>query len=197
MFLGRGEVAFHQRRRDLEDAGHVVEAVARAVGRKQRRDVDVEVEKVANRVPVLGPVQAVERLRSARIGSSGGCAVEPRLEPRHEGLGRRPIGAGRSRRRHETAVQLPHDLLPGLGIRADVAEVRGLQNEPARLQPLVVAGHAVLRDEGLRSGNGGGRCRRLRRRPGSQGVGGARDQGKTPHARSDRETCGPQAPCGE
>ena len=66
-----GKVSLHQRRRDLENAGYVVEAIARAISRKQRRHVDVDAEKVANRVSVLGPVQTVERFRSARIGSSG------------------------------------------------------------------------------------------------------------------------------
>ena len=84
---------------------------------------------------------------------SGGRAVKLRLEPRHKALGRRSVRAGRSGWRHETAVKLPHNFLPGLGIGADVGEVHSVKSEAAREQLLVVAGHAILCDEGLLSRN--------------------------------------------
>ena len=79
--VGRREVALEQRRRQLQHAGDVVEAVARLVGRQQLGDLDVEVEQVADRVAVLGAVQAVERLGAARVRVGGGRGVELALEP--------------------------------------------------------------------------------------------------------------------
>ena len=71
----RRQVALHQHRRDAEHVADVVEAVARVVDRQQRRDVDVEVEQVADGVGVFGAVQPAED-RAARIGLGGGGAIE-------------------------------------------------------------------------------------------------------------------------
>ena len=49
---GRRQVAFHERRRDVQDRRVVVEAVGFLVGREQRRDVDVQREQVADDVAV-------------------------------------------------------------------------------------------------------------------------------------------------
>ena len=66
--LARGrQVLLEQRRRDAQHAGDVVEPVALIVGGQQIGDVDFEVEQVANRVAVFGPVQPMDRL-DAGIG---------------------------------------------------------------------------------------------------------------------------------
>ena len=93
----RRQVALHQRRRDAEDAGDVVEAVARVVGRQQLADVDVERQQVAHGVAVLRPAQAVEGLRAAGVGIRRGGGVQLPFEPGPElrvGRGLRP-GRGR------------------------------------------------------------------------------------------------------
>src|SRR3954454_21411579 len=80
---GSPDVAFHQRGRDIQNLGHVVEAMTGIVSRKKRGCVDVEVEKIPNRVGVLGSVQTVEsgatriRIQSCRL-------IESCLERRHK-----------------------------------------------------------------------------------------------------------------
>ena len=78
----RRQIALHQRLRHLEHAGHVVEAVAGAVARQERGDVDVEREHVADGVVILGAVQAMERFGAAGIRARRRGAVERGLEIR-------------------------------------------------------------------------------------------------------------------
>ena len=78
--LGRRQIALLQRRRDAQHVGDIVEAVRRIVGRQQRRDVDVEREHVADRVGVLGAVQAMEH-RPAGIGRRRRRPIQLALEP--------------------------------------------------------------------------------------------------------------------
>ena len=151
----RRQVALHQRRRDAEDAGDVVEAVARVVGRQQLADVDVERQQIAHRVAVLRPAQAVERLRAPGIGIGRGGVVELALEPGAElrvgsGLRARPRTG-----RHRPGAQLADDLLPDLGVRGHVGHVdraRG-QRQAARSQPVVVARDAVAVEQGALPGS--------------------------------------------
>ena len=65
--LRRGQVALHQRRRQLEHAGNVVEPVAHIVAGQERRDVEIEAQQIAHRVAVLDAVQAMERFGAARV----------------------------------------------------------------------------------------------------------------------------------
>ena len=77
--LRRRQIALEQRRRDLQHVGDVVEAVARIVGRQQRRDVDVgdvERQQVAHGVLVFGAVQPVERPVPPGFGCSRARAIE-------------------------------------------------------------------------------------------------------------------------
>ena len=64
--LGRCEIPLQQRRRELPDTD-VVEPVARVVFWQERRDVNVDTEQVADRVLILGAIQAAERLGAAWI----------------------------------------------------------------------------------------------------------------------------------
>ena len=61
--IRRREIALEQCRRDDEQVADVVEAERGVVGRQQRCDVDVEIEQIANRVRVLGAIQAPQRRR--------------------------------------------------------------------------------------------------------------------------------------
>ncbi len=81
-------------------------------------DVHLEVEQIANRVGVLGAVQAMQR-RRVEAGLRIGGRVEPRLERRGkrvEPLARR---TRRAARRHHAGPDLANDLLPPLAMRAD------------------------------------------------------------------------------
>ena len=64
---GGGQIRLEQRGREAECARLVVEAAARVVGRQELRGVDVEREQIANRVPVLGAVQAMQAGRRQRL----------------------------------------------------------------------------------------------------------------------------------
>jgi hypothetical protein len=75
----RRRIPFDQRRRDTEHVGDVVESRRRVIGRQHRRDVDVQVEQVANDVGVLGAVQTMQR-RDAGIVAFGSGAIERRFE---------------------------------------------------------------------------------------------------------------------
>jgi hypothetical protein len=68
----------HQRRRHAQHIGDVVEAVARIVARQHRGRVDGEIEQIANRVGVLGPVETMEDGR-ARIRRCNRRAIERRF----------------------------------------------------------------------------------------------------------------------
>ena len=64
-------------------------------------------------------------------------------------------GRGMSGRRHHAGAQLAHDLFANRRVVAEVREIQLIlvQDQPAGLQPRVVAGDAVLIDErALRAG---------------------------------------------
>ncbi len=75
------QVSLEQGRRDAEDVGDVVEAVARIVGRQERGGVDLERQQVSDRVGVL---RAVQTMQQRPAGIRRGCrrGVEARFEPR-------------------------------------------------------------------------------------------------------------------
>ena len=134
--LRRDEIALHQRRRQPGDAD-VVETEARFVGGQQLRDVDVESEDVADRIVILGAVQAANRIGPPGIRTSRGLAIECGLEIGHEPV---VVGFARTRCagwRHGPRAQLPHGMFPELGIRGDV--VRGRRCR-ARRRPRWSAG---------------------------------------------------------
>ena len=181
----RGEVEL--RGGDREHVGVVVEAgVRRLVARQQRRHVQIQGQQIANRVAVLGPVQAVDGARSARIGVRGGRAVDVRFEPARHGVVGRKVRTRASRRRHRAGPQLRDHPLPDVGVAARIRSVDSgrVQAQPAGPEPAVVAGDAVAvqdragRDRyGLR-GRGGrlfGR-RTLLLRSGSEARGRGLDQ---------------------
>ena len=137
------EVALEQRRRDDEHVRVVVEAVRGVVGRQQRRHVDVETEQLANRVRVLGAIQAPQR-RASRARRQ--LRVELAFEPRGEALVRLGIGPTlRGRRRHRARAQLAHDGLPHLRMRFDSSRVEIREREAAVEIGRVVAIRAVAR----------------------------------------------------
>jgi len=116
----RREIALEQRRREDEQIAYVVESERRVVRGQKRRDVDLEIEQIANRVRVLCAVQPLER-RCARIGL--GRRVERRLEPAREAFVGRRGRPRRVRRRHRASPQLPDDALPDLRIAVNGGRV--------------------------------------------------------------------------
>ena len=145
----RREVPIHERRRDAEHAGDVVEAVARVVRRQQVVDVHVEGQQVADGVAVLGAAEPMERLGPPRIGTGGGRGVEFAFQPGAKrvvgGVVRTRPGTGR----HGAGPQFPDHLFPLRGMRRDVRRVDRLKREAAGLQPVVVTGDAVTVEQRL------------------------------------------------
>ena len=106
--LGRRDVAIEQCRREIADR-HVVEAVARFVGRQQRRDVDVERQQIADRVLVLRAGQAPQRGGPPRVRRRGRGAIERGL-----------VGPRQSDRGHLTRTDFSDNLLPHLRRLSDL-----------------------------------------------------------------------------
>ena len=158
-FRGGQHVALKQRWRYRENVRVVVEAISGVVDGKQGRTVNIEVEQVADNVLVFGLIQTVHRGNAARVGTGRGRAIERRLQSGHP-LGqrcrRRP---GSANGRHRSASHLQDNLLPDLGMLADVGDAFGVEHQVRGLEPLVVAGHAVLPDHSTRlRAEFGGRC---------------------------------------
>ena len=181
----RREVALLQRGRHAEHVGDVVEAEGGIVGRQQRGHVHVERQQVADGVAVLGPVEAMQH-RPARVGPRDGAAIETVLDVGDERLQRLRVGAPDALRRHDAGADLPHHLLPDVGVLGQPREVQAVEGQAAGLEARVVAGDAVPIDQGLVRGRRGGRrwasCRGARGRAtpclsGGQGGGGTPKHG--------------------
>ena len=86
LILIEADNTFHQRWRDAEGIGNVVEPKARVVDRQQSRAVDVEREEIANGVGVLDTVEPVHQ-RPSRVGIHRGRTIQRRFEPVHEPVG--------------------------------------------------------------------------------------------------------------
>ena len=151
----RRHVALDQRGRDRQRLGDVVEAFARVVARQQRAHVHVHGQQIADRVGVLG---AVEALKGRRVEVAAGRVrgVELALERGGERRHRRGIRPRHADWRHHAGAQLAHHLLPHLDVGADVRQAFGLERQAAGLGARVVAGDAVLGQE-RRVGRGRGR----------------------------------------
>ena len=155
---GRREVALELRGGDREHVGVVVEAgVRRLVARQQQRHVEIQGQQVANRVPVLGPVQPVDRAGPAGVRVRRRYPVDVRFEPGRHGVVGRRIRARAARRRHRPGSQLRDHPLPDVRVAARVRGVdRGrVQREPAGPEPVVVTGDAVPVEDGARRGKRG------------------------------------------
>ena len=144
--LRGGEVLVEERRRDLQRAGDVVEAVVRIVTRQQGRRVDLEAQQVAHRVGVFA-VQAVQA-HMARCDLAACRRIDTGLQPVDDvprlGLGW-PVLAWR---RHQVATHLSNGRFPGLRIRMRVVWRQRLEREPTRPVVSVVAAEAVLLQDG-------------------------------------------------
>src|SRR6185436_15291669 len=80
---GGVQVRLDERRREAERTGDVVEPVRRIVRRKIRARIDREIEDIADRVGVLGAIQA---MKAGRRGVYDGGPIELVLEPGDEAV---------------------------------------------------------------------------------------------------------------
>ena len=97
---GGRRVGFQQCRRDGQGTGDVVEASCRIIRRQKRRDIDLEIEQVADGVGVFGSIEPMED-DGAWIDAGGGLAIDVRFQ---EVAQRLVVGQWRAlhvRRRHD------------------------------------------------------------------------------------------------
>ena len=160
-FLCSRHVPIEQCGRDRQHIRDVVEAVLIGiVGRQQRADVDLDAEKIADRVGVLRAVQAVHG-RPAGIHVRRSRPIEFGLYTSNERECCRGIGTRPARRRHRAGAEFPHHVFPLPGVSPNLRRVEGVERQACCLQPLVVARDAVAGEEfPIRRGR---RCARLRR----------------------------------
>ena len=136
----RRHVAVHQRGGDRERVGIVVEAEPGQVAGQQLRAVDLQLQQVVHGLDVLGPVQAA---RGNPAGIGRGRRVQRRFERGQEALHRGSGGPRPPSRRHQPVAQLAVHLLEHFRVALHVADVEPFQGEPARPEPVAVAGDAV------------------------------------------------------
>ena len=129
------------------------------VGGKQRCDIHVDREQVADGGVILGSIETMKRLAASRVRAGQRHRVDLALEPRGRRTIRGLIGPGVPSRRHRLCPQLDDHALPGLGLGAHVGQIPRVEGQPRHAGPVVVAPHTVL-VEYLASG----RCRHLTRR---------------------------------
>ena len=145
----RGDVALNQSRRNAQCVGDIVKTFIGVVGWKQRRDVDLQVKQIANRVGVFGSVQAMQA-GSSRVGICEAGTIESGFQFGCEGIEDSPFRTARPTRRHHPAANLANNLFPRLGALPDVGNVERIERQTARLCCLVVTRHAVLCQDSLR-----------------------------------------------
>ncbi len=154
------DVLVEERRRHLQDAGDVVEAVGFVVLGQEGAGVDAQPEQFLDGGGIFGAVEPMQR-HASRIRVRRGGLVERALQPGHEAVHGRLVGPAHARRRHHAAAQLPHGFLPDLRVVGQMREVHGVEREVGGLGALVVARHAVLVEERTLRGLGSRRRARL------------------------------------
>ena len=187
---GGGNVRFDERRRHGQGPRHVVEAPARVVCRKELGRVDLEAEQITDRVRVLGAIQTMEPGRG-QVGD--GVSIELVFQPGNQRLAHGRLGPGHARRRHHAGPKLPHDLFAYLRLIAEAGQIKCVQRETRGLDRLVVAGHAVLIEDGPRRGRGPVRARALSRNDGDRHRRDRRSEHQVPvHGTPGKWGSGPQ-----
>ena len=137
----RVEIGLEQRRRQRLRIGDVVEVGAHLVERQPVAGVDLEAQQVANRLRVLGPVEALEG-PAPRVGGGAGGLVELVLEGLDENTEVGLVGPARSRRRHHARPQLADHRLGDLGVVGRRRRVEAFQRQVAAKRPVVVTAGA-------------------------------------------------------
>ncbi len=164
---GGADVAFHQRRRNGEHVGHIVEAVAHVVGRQERRNVHREIQQIADGVGVFGAIQAVQR-GPAGVRTDCRRAIDTRFERGGERFHRRRARPRHSGRRHQAGAELANHFFGEFGGLIGVSQIEPGQGHAAGLQRIVMTAAAILLNQGApgnqrrrRSGSlAPGRCSR-------------------------------------
>ena len=142
----RRNVLIEKRGRDLQHAGHIVEAIRFIVLGKEGARVDAQAEQILDGCAVFRAIEPMER-DASRIRIRGSGLVERVFKPRHEPVDRGLIRPRHAGRRHHAAAQLPHDFLPHVRVAGKLGEVHRVEGEVGRLETLVMTRHAVPVEE--------------------------------------------------
>ncbi len=142
---GDSEIALEQHRRRRQHLGDVIEAVVAAVTRQQRREIGLDAEQIADRIGVLGAIQAMH-LRRRRVRRLAGCRVERADERRQEFLALLLRRLGNVARRHEADVELVDHLFPDGRIGMHIRRIAALEGQLGREIDIVVAIDAIALD---------------------------------------------------
>ena len=140
---GGRQIGFHQRGRHRQCAGDVVEPARRVVRRQELGSVHFERKQIANRVGVLGAIETMQSWRRQMLRRVG---VQAGLHEAEERLHRGRIRPARVGRGHEARAHFANDFFRQLGVIRETREVQLVlvQDQPAGLEPRVVAGDTVL-----------------------------------------------------
>ncbi len=142
-----GHVALNKRRRNSQGIRDIVKPFGGIIRRKKCRDIHVKREQIADHVGVFGPIEPMQR-RSSRIGAESRVTVDARFEFGGKGIQRRPLRPASTAGRHHARSDFAYDLLPDRRIFPNMLEVHCVEGESGGFCPLVVAGNAVLIEEG-------------------------------------------------
>ena len=160
--LGRRHVTLQQHRREIAHRD-VVEAVTGFVAGEHVADIDLQSEKIADRIAVFRPVEPAKGRGSPRIRPLRGEAVEPGCNSGDQEVVSRLVRPRQSRWRHLAAAQLSNNLLPPLPsieISARRTDTRERKIQVRSRIASSVACHAVLvhkapngrlRDDGIQT----------------------------------------------
>ena len=144
--VGRPEVGVYERRRQHLGIGDIVEVGTLGVERQVRARVDVEIQKVADRASVLGPVEPLERAET-RIGIPCRGLVDERLQGFHQSQKRVGARPRRPWKGHHAGPELHDHLLGRLGQLGSTGDLEVGERQVAGEHHVVVADHAVLPDD--------------------------------------------------
>ena len=151
---GRVHVAVHQGGRDGEDVGDIVEAIAGIVDGQILAHIDIQGEKIANRIGVFRAVHAPKR-GAAGIGIGFAQPVERGFQPVGE-IGKlflgRPFHAARG---HLAQTDAAQDFFPGGIVDVEIIRLQRQHGHAGGLHLVVVATRAVLDQHLLAIGRGG------------------------------------------
>ena len=142
--LARGpHVAFHQRGRNSQNVGDIVEPLTAIVRGQQRIYIDLKAQQVANRIGVLGAIEPVQGWPS-RIGVRHGKLIQFGFQRSCKGGQNGGLWPGSSRRRHHAGTDFLYHLFSLFNALVQMGEVDCGEREAAGFQALIMAAGAVL-----------------------------------------------------
>ena len=121
--------------------------MARIIARKERSDIHVKPEKVADSILVFSSIKPPEHVGSAGIGLRRRSAIQRRVEICGESFVGHLIGPWKTRWRHIACTNLAEDFFPHIPILLYVLDTHAAKRKTTGFQPIIVAAKAILVDQ--------------------------------------------------